>query len=374
MMVGTDPRFGAAVKRGLVNDRLLFESEADGFLEVHSLNLYGFRTHDFAIDPPRSRRRILLLGDSLTEGQGASDSATISVAWERLLALDGVRAEVLNLGVVAGRLDHLTRLARDAIPLLQPADVVLVLYANDLPALPFPPELVGPGPPFPRRKASQYMPRVIGLLASVALNEPIYRRWFHPAIRFFPAIPSRANPWTGKLGPPPGLAPHLYQSMAAGRMNPWLYKENLLLPGMLAHDFRQGGLPTPYLRRVAELCQALKANLLVAYVPFYGVTSPRYAPALKRLGMDSALADSLSAAPIFRRQAVVLGRVCAGLGVNFADTTEALILAEAAGEPQFWSYDSHPRPAGYATIAGVIHQGWKRSLRGTVRAGAADSE
>jgi hypothetical protein len=32
MMDGTDPRFGAAVKRGLVNDRLLYESEADGYL------------------------------------------------------------------------------------------------------------------------------------------------------------------------------------------------------------------------------------------------------------------------------------------------------------------------------------------------------
>jgi hypothetical protein len=160
--------------------------------------------------------------------------------------------------------------------------------------------------------------------------------------------------------------------MVDGRLNPWLYKQNCLLPGMLAHDFGRGGLPTTYLRRVAELCRVRKANLLVAYVPFYGVTSPRYAPALKRLGMDSALADSLSAAPIFRRQAVVLGRVCAALGVNIVDATDALIRAEAAGVPQFWSYDSHPRPAGYATIARVIHQAWKRCPTCPVRAVSAD--
>jgi hypothetical protein len=50
-MDGVHPSFGAALKRGLVYDRLLFESEPDGFAEVHNLNLYGFRTHDFAIDP-----------------------------------------------------------------------------------------------------------------------------------------------------------------------------------------------------------------------------------------------------------------------------------------------------------------------------------
>ena len=40
------------IKRGLVYDRLLVESRADGFSEIHNLNLYGFRGADFAIQPP----------------------------------------------------------------------------------------------------------------------------------------------------------------------------------------------------------------------------------------------------------------------------------------------------------------------------------
>jgi hypothetical protein len=373
MMDGTDPDVRSSIKRGLVYDRLLFESEPDGFSEVHSLNLYGFRTHDFAIERPRSGRRILLLGDSVTEGQGAADSATISAVWERLLACDGFQAEVLNLGVVAATPYRLTLLARDAIPLLEPTDVVLVISANDLPALPFPPELVGPGQRFRRRKAAPYVPRVIELVRSAVLDEPIHRRWLRPAIRFFPAVPCRTSPWTKEPGCPQELNRELHKSMVAGRLNPWLHKQNQLLPGMLAYDFARDGLPTPYFRRVGDVCRAGKANLIVAYVPYHAVTSPRYAQALKELGMDAALADSLCTSPQFRRQNVMLSRVCADLGLPLADTTEELIRAEATGVPQFWSYDSHPRPAGYATIAAVIHQTWKRSLKGNARVGETGS-
>src|SRR5262245_44515382 len=53
-----DVRSRGIVARGLVYDRLRFESQADGFSEVHQLNLYGFRGSDFTIEPSRSRRRI----------------------------------------------------------------------------------------------------------------------------------------------------------------------------------------------------------------------------------------------------------------------------------------------------------------------------
>src|SRR5437870_3401530 len=47
MMAGTHPNFRATVRRGLVYDRLLFESRPDGYSEIHRLNLYGFRGPDF---------------------------------------------------------------------------------------------------------------------------------------------------------------------------------------------------------------------------------------------------------------------------------------------------------------------------------------
>src|SRR5262249_9200240 len=68
LLLGAHPNLRASLRRGLVYDKLLLESEPDGFREVHSLNLYGFRGRDFSIDPTSGRRRVLLIGDSVTEG------------------------------------------------------------------------------------------------------------------------------------------------------------------------------------------------------------------------------------------------------------------------------------------------------------------
>ena len=112
------------------------------------LNLYGFRGADFAIDPPRDRRRVVVIGDSVTEGQGAPGSATIASDLARRLAAEGSPHEVINLGVIAASLPHLTLLVRDAVDLLSPRVVVLVLYANDMPSPIYTPDLDRPGPKF----------------------------------------------------------------------------------------------------------------------------------------------------------------------------------------------------------------------------------
>jgi lysophospholipase L1-like esterase len=176
-----DKRAQAMFERGLVYDRLRFDSEPDGVSQVHALNLYGFRGPDFNIDRPSDRRRILFLGDSITEGQGAPESETISSHFARELARDGEPAEVINLGVVAASLTELVMLARDAISVLEPTDVVVVLTANDLPAPPFLPDLAMRAQAFPRDDSARWMPRVIELFRRLGRHQPIYRRWPHPA-------------------------------------------------------------------------------------------------------------------------------------------------------------------------------------------------
>lgn len=364
MMAGAHPEFRATLRRGLVYDRLRFESRPDGFAEVHRLNLYGFRGPDFAIAAPRGRRRLLVVGDSVTEGQGASESATIPAELGRALDRDGEGAEVLNLGVVAATLPHLAALARDATALLRPTDVVLVVYANDLPAPPFPRDLDAPAPRFPPRGAPAWLPRAVELTGRAARGEPIYRRWPHAPIRFFAPVPDPTNPWSGSQGPPPGLDPALYRAMAEGAMNPWLKEQSEALPGMLAHDFATGGSPAPYLGRIGAWCRAAGATLVVAYVPFCGVVHPRYAAPLVALGMNPATAAGLSRDPAYRRQGAALAAACAGFGLPLADATADLAAAEARGVPQFWEYDTHPRPAGYATIARRIRDVMRRPVGG----------
>ena len=240
--------------------------------------------------------------------------------------------------------------------MLRPTDVVLVLYANDLPIPPFPSYLNQKPQIFPRRDAPWWTPRIVELVGRASRNEPIYRRWPHPAVSFFPAVPNPDNPWTGKPGPSPGLDPAIYRAMLAGTINPWLKEQSEAIPGMLSHDFDQGGSPSLYLQHIQMWCRSLGVNLVVAYVPFCGVTHPRYAESLVKLGMNRATAEALSRDPIYRRQNALLAELCPRLGLPLADTTEALIRAEAAEGPQYWSFDTHPRPAGYTTIARRIYQ------------------
>lgn len=344
------------LKKGLVYDRLLVESQADGFSEIHTLNLYGFRGADFAIAPPRGRRRILLLGDSVTEGMGAADSATIARELERRLASKGDKAEVINLGVIAATLDHLTILARDAIPLLRPTDAMVILYANDLPAGQYNPAFDAPGPEFPPWKENWWMPRAATLFGKFLHDRPFSHRWPHPAIRFFAAVPDRTNPWSGTKKGPEALDPELFQQMLRGKLNPWLSSQSTDMPRQLSHDFTAGGSPERHLARMVELCRSLGTRLQVAYVPFCGVTSSHYAPALVRLGMDPDTAKALADDPIYHRQNVELAEVCSRLGVPLIDTTDDLIQAEETGVHQYWEYDTHPRPAGYATIAQQLYR------------------
>jgi lysophospholipase L1-like esterase len=359
-----DPRSRSLLERGLVYDRLRFESEPDGFSEVHQLNLYGFRGSDFAIAPPGYGRRILVVGDSVVEGPGAPDSATLPSAFARRLARDGVRAEVINLGVAGAQLHHSVPLARDAIALLKPTDVIFVLSSNDVPAPPYPKELDLPAPRFRRSEGLWWMPRGVELVLRLANHEPIYRRWPHAAVPIFFPVPDPSNPWTRVKERPPKLDPALHRAMTEGKLNPWIIEQPEATPLMLSHDFaRAGGSPRLYLNRVAASCRSANARLIVAYVPFSGVASRRYAPSLVKLGMDRTVAEALATDPRYRGQNAILAEVCHELRLPLADTTESLTRVEAEGTQLYWDFDGHPRPAGYAVIAQHIYDVWRRSDR-----------
>jgi len=65
---------------------------------------------------------------------------------------------------------------------------------------------------------------------------------------------------------------------------------------------------------------------------------------------------ALSRDPLYRRQIQHLADVCSTLSLPLVDATADLVRAEEVGVPQYWKFDTHPRPAGYATIARRIHR------------------
>lgn len=354
------PELSRAMARGLVYDRLLVESRPDGFSEVHGLNIYGFRGPDFRIAPTPGRRRILVIGDSVVEGEGVDDASTITASWSRTLAGEGIDAEVINLGAIAASLPHLWILTRDAVALLRPDDVVLSLYPNDLPAPAEERSFGEAAKAFARNDELRRKPRLAVLLDRALYEKPIHRRWPHPATRFFAPAPDGTNPWSDRERPE-GVKEELYEDMKAGRLNPWLWHQSQDMPRLLSHDFAAGGSPREYLSRMRDACRATGARMMVAYTPFCGVVHPRYAPALVELGMDPATASALSVDPKYRVQNRAVAEACRDLGLPLADSTPDLEAAEAVS-PQYWKYDTHPNASGYATIARRIHETWKASL------------
>lgn len=363
LLAESDPRFRPLIKRGLVYDRLRLESQPDGWGHTHRLNRFGFRDRDFSIKPNPARKRILVVGDSITEGQGASAQETIPA---RLAKIMGSSAEVLNLGVIAATLDNVTQLACDATTLLDPKLVILVLYANDLPAM-GPGVMVSPASlGVLKQRVEQdlkaasnefWLPHSLRLFKRLITDQPIYSPITNQPIRYFAAVPDSTNPFSGQSKSNPRIKPELEQAMRQGGINPWLLQQADAIPGMLNHDFRLGGSAESAIRTILNVCRQQGADLVVTYVPFSGTVHERYRQPLIDTGMPHETAKALTEDPAYQNQARHLTEVCDRLRIKFIDTTPALKAEEASGQPQYWPYDTHPRPEGYRTIADAIAAG-----------------
>jgi len=69
---------------------------------IETVNSDGFRGRDYSVDKPKGVYRIVVLGDSFTEGLGVNDNETFSYYLEQMLNalnISGKKFEVLNLAV-----------------------------------------------------------------------------------------------------------------------------------------------------------------------------------------------------------------------------------------------------------------------------------
>ena len=168
--------------------RLRWESIPDGFSNVVSLNIYGFRGPDFPVRPA-SKPRVIFIGDSFAEGLGVDDDDTLPAQFERLA---GGRYEVLNLGVSGTGLPEYARLARDS-RVLRPSALVIVTSWNDLPVRPdWAVKSVPPGPIHPSGGGSSFLAAIDELRRG---RKPV-TRYFKGPFPFFRAVPDSSNPFS----------------------------------------------------------------------------------------------------------------------------------------------------------------------------------
>ena len=331
----------------LRNVKLSWISDPDGVDEVVTLNLYGFRGPDFEIEKEPKTRRVIFLGDSFAEGFGVADDETIPQVFERELGGDGL--EVLNLGVGGVGLPLVAALADVAIPLLSPDYVVVVVYHNDLPALPLDRERLDA--PFEPVRAHGWMPR----LAQSALH--LWRDQ-RPALflhrgpfTFFRPVPHPSNPRSG-AGDDANFPPDVAAAMRAGRFNPFLPGVAVDLEERLQTELNARESGKPHLRHIRRLCREQGCRVLVSFVPVNVTISDHYRPFWNALGADFE-ASSL-ATPAFAQQQLALGQAAAELELPFVDTTEAIRHKESQGQRLYANYDEHMNAAGYALVAKLL--------------------
>ncbi len=355
----SDRREEEAARDGTRNVVLRVASDPDGYEFDHTLNLYGFRGPNFRLDPTRDRSRVLFIGDSFVDGMGAADSDTIPNQFASLTARRP-KAEAINLGVSGVGLTEYTRLVRDAVSVLRPDVVFVVIYANDLPAQPYAAELDRPATIEGRR--NRWAPRVVEVVSRLQRGLAVPRFFHGGPSPYFEAVPSLSNPLTATKAPE-GLDPVILSAMKRGRANPTLAAAAELLEERLRHDFHSSGDAMRHFARMASLCREAGAALTIVYIPYAPSVNPVYLIAQKRLGTQALAHVSSLGDPRYRAQQNHLDRVTRELGIPFVDLTEAFVEAERAGRRCFWPIDGHCNAAGYRLVAEACARRWNEESR-----------
>src|SRR5262249_20344041 len=160
----------------------------------------------------------------------------------RLSATSAV--EAINLGVLAADLPEYQLIVHDAVHLLRPQTLFLVLSSNDLPASPIPPAATGPPSEIPR--LNSWIPRVYQAIRRYRAAFSVPSRWPGGPFPFFAAVPSESNPLTSTK-PPDNVDPQVLDAMRRGTANPWNVNMGSYYADWLCHDFKTGGAVNQHL-------------------------------------------------------------------------------------------------------------------------------
>jgi hypothetical protein len=339
----------------LAHASFTWASDPDGFEFVHRLNLYGFRDGEWRLRAGEGRTRVAFVGDSIVEGFSADAESAIPAVFERLAGGLGLAVETLNLGVGGSGFEVYGELIRDAVPLLRPDSLVLVIYGNDLAPLPYDPAWLDE--PLEPELSSPWRPRIVHVLREWRRGRRVARRWIERPFSYLAPVPDPRNPWSHESRVrrlEQSVEPSVAEAMRRGRFNPELARWFRLAPRSLAEPVDLG----PQLRDLRAYLERYAADLLVAYLPLKNQVSDRYLPFQARYSPAGSVRSLMGEE--FQRNAAGLAATCRRLGVGFVDLTPELRAIEAQGRALYWDYDDHPRPEGYRVAAERIFEGWRR--------------
>jgi hypothetical protein len=332
------------------NTSFVWESKPDGAMSLHHLNLYGFRDRDWKLRPNRGTPRIMFVGDSFVEGFLAGDTETIPDGFAKESRAKGFPQETLNLGIGASGLPEYCRLTRDAVPLLSPYCLVLVLYANDFPLQVFDPGWIFP--PLHPEQNSSYRPHLLSLLEFHKSRHTVPRAWHSPPYPFVPPVPDSRNPWSNEEFSTIAqlhVTPNLAKEMKQGRFNPYAFDTY----GVMERMLKIPADATPYLDAINSYTEKHHCELYVVYLPSCHQVSDAYLPFHSEYSIQKHPKSLQGDA--YQTHARELGQACAKLNIPYLNLTPIIKDHEKNNERLYWDYDEHMRGKGYLLIGKYIY-------------------
>jgi len=340
--------------RRVSNRAFVWRSDPDGAESVHGLNRYGFRDRDWSVVRTPGMPRVMFVGDSILEGFMAGDDQTIPRVFSRRAQERGIAVEPLNFGVAGAQVPDYLRLIRDALPLFRPESLIVVFYANDLPAPPLEPRWADA--PLVPDFAHSYLPRGVNVIRDLWNGEAVTCRWRGRPLPFIAAVPDPSNPWSyGETVAYAGrfVAPDVATAMTRGRFNPHVvneysgYRRHLVSPVDLG----------AHLRALSAFAESHGTQLLVAYIPSRSQVSDAYLPFQAQY--DASREVSSLMGPPYQMQSVALKQNCGDLGIPFLDLSPALRHHEEHGDRMFWNFDEHLRAEGDDVVGRALFDWWQ---------------
>ncbi|HEY5998000.1 MAG TPA: SGNH/GDSL hydrolase family protein [bacterium] len=326
--------------------RVVHDDVLDRVRVVHRLNEYGFRGGRWAARKAPGAQRVLFVGDSFVEGGLTPDGETIPEGFEADLRRQGLYVEALNLGVSGAGLESELRLIVDAAPQLRPDILLLVVYANDLPA--------DVGVPRPRSFGTYpaWKPRFLELLAMARNREQLPWRWPWRMANFLQPVPSPNNPWSDpefERQFAEHVSPRVLALMKSARFSPYR---------MGGSQYLETDLRTPFDLRGAlgglrEYLSRLGCRLLVVYIPERGTVTNYYQRFEREFSLGYPEGVDMTG-PAYHLHRRLLREQCGDTGVPFLDLTDFIKREEDAGRHLYFDYDDHLSGPASSLAGGLV--------------------
>jgi lysophospholipase L1-like esterase len=309
---------------------------------VHHFNEYGFRDDSWSIKKESKKKRVLFIGDSFTEGVMVEGKNSIPASYQKLV---GENYEVMNAGMNGTGMSSYLKLMVDMIPLFQPDEVKLVLFANDFTA-----EKIRTFEPLIPQFTSPYSPRLLEISKRILDDKPIVFKWLRTTRPFLFPIPEQSNPFSTRAHELiKEVTPPVKKAMEDATLNYYIIN-------LLAKQSKGLTHPVSFLKEleiIKELCKKNNSKLSVFYLPGRNQVTDKYLKYDKESCLIQCKDQSSMTSEEYQLHAKILKQDCKQLDINFLDLTQKIKELEKT-QNLHWNYDEHMRSTGYQAVASEV--------------------